>query len=157
MNKVKKRTDPLITKNKKAYFDYDILNSWEAGIELKWHETKSVRTGHVNLKWAYVVFMGNELYVKNMHISAWKALPNRESIETERERKIFLHKKDIIYLMSKNKESGHAIIPVELYFVGSLIKIRIALGKWKKAYQKKQVLKERSMDREAKLSMKKYL
>ncbi|MDP2089993.1 MAG: SsrA-binding protein SmpB [Candidatus Gracilibacteria bacterium] len=153
----KKGLDNLITKNKKAYFDYEITDSWEAGIELRGYETKSVRNGHVNLKGAYIVVINGELYVKGMHISAWKALPNRESIEVDRVRKIFLHKKTVLFLIGKIKEVGYSIIPLELYFVGSLIKIRVGLAKGKKAYEKKQILKERTMDKEAKIAMKKYI
>jgi len=153
----KKNLNNQITKNKKAYFDYEIKDTWEAWIMLKWYETKSVRWGQVNLKWAYIVFHGNEAYVKWMHITAWKALPNRWNIETEIERKIFLHKKTIISLLSKVKEQGFSVIPLELYFKWSLIKLRVWLAKWKKAYQKKQVLKERSMQKEAKVAMSKYI
>lgn len=157
MNKKKKLLNNLITKNKKAYFDYDIIDTWEAWLELKWYETKSVRSGHVNLKWAFIVTINWELYVKSMHITAWKSLSNRDSIETERQRKIFLHKKTITYLSLKSKEGGYSIIPLELYFVWSLIKLRVWLAKWKKAYQKKQVLKERAMDKQAKIAMKKFI
>ncbi len=152
-----KKNNNLITKNKKAYFDYEIIDTWEAWIMLKWYETKSVRNWHVNLKGAYVVVINNELYIKWMHISAWKALSNRESVETERERKIFLTRKTINYLIWKIKEGWNTIIPLELYFSWSLIKLRVWLAKWRKAYQKKQVLKERTMDREAKVAMSKYI
>lgn len=155
--KKKKIWDNLITKNKKAYFDYEIIDTWEAWIELRWYETKSIRNGHVNLKWAFIVVVNNELYIKWMHVSAWKALSSRETVETERERKIFLHKKTITYLAWKSREAWYSIIPLELYFVGSLIKLRVWLAKWKKAYQKKQILKERSMDKEAKVAMKKFI
>lgn len=153
----KKKIDNLITKNKKAYFDYEILDTWEAWIELKWYETKSIRNWHVNLKWAFIVVINNELYIKSMHVPAWKALSNKSSIETERERKIFLHKKTIDYLAWKIKEAWNSIIPLELYFSWSLIKLKVWLAKWKKAYQKKQVLKERAMDKAAKIAMKKYI
>lgn len=147
----------LITKNKKAYFDYEIIETWEAWIELKWYETKSVRVWHVNLKWSFLVVQNFELFIKNMHITVWKALANKDNIDTFRQRKIFLHKKTINYLKEKSKESWFSIIPLELYFSWSLIKLRVWLAKWRKAYQKKQVLKERTMDREAKIAMKKYL
>ena len=152
-----KKINNQITKNKKAYFDYEIIDSWETWIELFWYETKSIRNGAVNLKWAFIVTINNELYIKWMHITAWKALSNRWSIETKRERKIFLHKKTIIYLSTKAKQAGNSIIPLELYFSGSLIKLRIWLVKWKKVYQKKQILKERSMDRESSIMMKKII
>jgi len=152
-----KKDRKLITKNKKALFDYEIIDNWEAWIELKWYETKSIRNGYVNLKWAFIVAINNELYIKWMHVSVWKTIPNKNSIETERLRKIFLQRKTILYLIWKSKESWNSIIPLELYFSWSLIKLKVWLAKWKKAYQKKQILKERTMDREAKIQMKKYL
>lgn len=154
---MKKNIGNLITKNKKAYFDFDILETWEAGILLRWYETKSIRLWHVNLKWAYIISINNELFVKWMHITTWKTLSNKTWLESSGERKIFLHKKTIEFLKWKLKEPWYSIIPLELYFVWSLIKIRVWLAKWKKLYQKKQVLKERTMDKEAKIAMKKYL
>lgn len=152
-----KKHDTLITKNKKAFFDYEMLDSWEAWIELKWYETKSIRQWHVNLKWAFLSLINGELYIKSMHVTAWKTLSNKSSIETDRARKVFLHKKTLDYLQVKSKEWGYTIIPTELYFKWSLIKMRVALAKWKKAHQKKQVLKERAMDKAAKVAMKKYI
>lgn len=155
--KTVKNLNNLITKNKKAYFDYEIIETREAAIELKWYETKSVRLWHVNLKWSYISTVNWELYVKAMHVSAWKTLPNKATIETDRVRKIYLHKKTINYLIWKLKEPWFSIISLELYFVWSLIKLRVWLAKWKKLYQKKQILKERTMDKEAKMAMKKYV
>ncbi|MDD4151456.1 MAG: SsrA-binding protein SmpB [Candidatus Gracilibacteria bacterium] len=146
----------IITKNKKAFFDYEIIDSWEAGLELKGHEVKSIRLGQINLKGSYIIQINGRLYVKNMHISAWKSLVNKDRIEVERERKIFLHKKTILLLSGKLKEAGYSIIPLEIYLVGSLIKMRVGLGKGRKDYDKKQVLKERTIDKEAKIMMKKY-
>lgn len=154
---MKKWWSNLITKNKKAYFDYEVFDSWEAWLELYWHEVKSIRSGHVNLKGSYLVFINNALYVKGMHVSPWKALSNIHSIDAARERKVFLHKKTILFLSGKIKEAWYSLVPLELYFKWSLIKVKVWLAKWRKAYQKKQVLKERSMDREAKIMMKKFL
>ncbi len=149
--------DTIITKNKKAYFDYEILDSWEAGIELFWHEVKSLRAGHVNLKGSYISLLSGTPYIKSMHVTPWKTLVNRQNLPGDRDRKIFLHKKTIVQLLSKQKEGGFAIIPLELYFKGSLIKLRVWLCKWRKEYDKKQVLKERTLDKEAKMMMKKFL
>lgn len=153
----KNQNNNLITKNKKAYFDYEITETWEAWLELKWYETKSIRSWHVNLKWSFIIVRNEELFVKNMHITVWKALANKQSVDDFREIKIFLHKKTITYLASKSKEAWFSIIPLELYFSGSLIKLRVWLAKWRKNYEKKQVLKERTMEKEAKIAMKKYL
>ena len=146
-----------ITKNKKAFFDYEIIKSYEWGIELKGYETKSIRSWQVNLKWSFLVINWNALYIKNMHITAWKALPNRWTIDTFRERKVFLHKKDIEYLSWKVKEKWNSLVPLSMYFKWSLIKIQVALVKWKKQFEKKQVLKERSMKKEAAIAASRYL
>lgn len=106
---------------------------------------------------SFLVVVNNEIFIKWMHVTVWKALPNKTSILADRERKIFLHKKTITYLKEKSKESWYSIIPLELYFSGSLIKLRVWLAKGKKSYQKKQILKERTMDREAKVAMKKFI
>lgn len=147
----------LITKNKKAYFDYEILDSWEAWIELFWHEVKSLRNWHVNLKGSYISLLSWSPYIKSMHITPWKTLVNRQALPWDRDRKIFLHKKTILQLLSKQKEGWFAIIPLELYFKWSLIKLKVWLCKWRKEYDKKQVLKERSLDKEARMMMKKFI
>lgn len=138
-----------IVKNKKAYFDYEILETQEAGIELLGHEVKSIRAKHVNLKWSYISLQNQELFLKQMHVWAWKALANSSVLDVERPRKILLPKKKIVYYGSKLKEGGYTLLALEMYFKGSLIKVRVWLAKWKKSYQKKQTLKERTLDREA--------
>ena len=145
----------LITKNKKAYHDYEILESVEAGLELFGYEVKAIRAKQVNLKGSYCSVINNELWVKAMHIGVRQSLSIGSQIETMRPRKVFITKKKIIYYGSKIKEGGYSIVPLELYFSGSLIKLRVALVKWKKLHQKKQLLKERTLDREAKMMLKK--
>lgn len=147
----------ILTKNKKAFFDYEILETWEAGIELLWHEVKSVRAWHLNLKWSYVSLLSGVPYIKWMHITPWSTLPNREKIAGMRERKVFLHKKTVSLLFGKQKEGGYAIIPLEVYLKDALIKVKIWLGKWRKEYNKKQLLKERTLDKEAKMNLKKFI
>lgn len=146
----------LIAKNKKAYFDYEILETWEAWIELKGYEVKSLRGGKINLKGSYISFVSGAPVIKWCHISPLPSLP-RNIIDPKRDRKIFLHKKTIFYLSSKTKEAWKTIIPLELYFSWSLIKVKIWLAIWRKTYDKKQVLKERSMDKEAKQQMKQFI
>lgn len=138
-----------LAKNKKAYFDYEILESQEAGIELLGHEVKSIRSKHLNLKGSYISVQNGELWLKQMHVWVWKVLSNRDAVEVERPRKILLPKKKIIYYGSKLKEGGYTLLALEVYLKGSLIKVRVWLAKWKKSYQKKQTLKERTLDREA--------
>lgn len=144
-----------ITRNKKAYFDYDILETLEAGIELKWHEVKSVKAKQINLKGSYVSHIGWELFLKQAHISAWKWVSNWSVHDTERPRKVFLPKKKIIYYGSKLKEGGYTLLALRVYLKESLIKVEVWLAKGKKKYEKKQVLKERSMEKQAKIMLKK--
>lgn len=145
----------LITKNKKAYHDYEILETQEAGLELFGYEVKAMRSKQVNLKGSYCWVINNELWVKAMHIGVWYSLSLWNNVESMRPRKVFLNKKKIIYYGSKVKEGWYSIVPLELYFSGSLIKMRVALVKGKKQHQKKQTLKERTLDREAKMMLKK--
>ncbi len=145
-----------ITRNKKAYFDYEILETMEAGIELLGHEVKSVRAKQINLKGSYISVQGGELFLKQAHISAWSALPNKTSIDPERPRKIFLPRKKIIYYDSKLKEGGYTLLALRVYLKGSLIKVEVGLAKGKKKYQKKQILKERAIDKQAKMMLKKH-
>lgn len=149
-------TTKLITKNKKAFFDYEILESYEAGIDLLWHEVKSIRNGHVNLKWSYISLLSWRPYLKWMHVTPWKTLLLPKNDIAQRDRSLFLHKKTISFLHDKQKEWGFAIIPLELYFSGSLIKVRVGLCKWRKQYDKKQLLKERTLDKESKRMLKNF-
>ncbi len=147
----------LISKNKKAYFDYEIVESWEAGIELKWFEVKSIKEWNVNLKWSYVSPINNELFVKQMHISHWKSLVNKDSNETRIPRKIMLKRKTIDFLIWKIKEKWYSVVPLKIYDKNNLIKLEVWLVKWKKKFEKKQILKERTLEKEAKMKMMKYI
>ena len=146
---------PYIVKNKKAFFDYEILETWEAGIDLNGHEVKSIRAWQVNLKWSYISGISWSLYLKGASITPWKALPNTSHIVSERERKVFLHKKTIDYLQTKSKEGSYAILALEIYLKGSLIKVKVALAKWKKLYEKKESLKRKTIDKDIRRAMSK--
>lgn len=146
----------IISKNKKAYFDYEILENFEAWIELKWYEVKAIRAWNINLKWAYISFLSNEAIVKWMHIWFLKNIAAQKLLEPTRDRKIFLHRKTINYLSWKIKESWLTVIPLEIYTAWNLIKLKVWLVKWRKKYDKKQLLKERTVDKEAKVMMKKF-
>lgn len=147
--------EKLITKNKKALFDYEIIKTWEAWIELKWYEVKAIKEGEINLKWSFIISKNAELFLKECHISPLACLP-QNSIDPKRERKILLHKKDILYLIWQMKEKWKSVIGLEIYQKWSIIKIKVALVQGKKKYDKKQVLKERTMEKEARIQMKKF-
>ncbi len=143
----------LISSNKKAFFDYEIWETWEAGIQLEGYEVKSLREWKINLKGSFIGFLGKELYLK------WCLIPQLGSMRVsllvaKPDRKLFLHKKTIDYLSIKTKEPGKTIVPLEIYFLWSLVKVKVALAQGKKKYDKKQKLKERDMDRQSKVQMK---
>lgn len=137
----------VITENRKALFDYEIIEEFEAGIVLSGSETKSVRLGQVNLKWSYITTHSGRPILVGCHISEYKNTTGKVS-DPKRERIILLSKKEILRLNQKIKENGATIVPISIYTKGNLFKMRIALAKWRKRWEKKQVLKERDLDRE---------
>ena len=143
-------------KNKKAYFDYEILEEIECGIVLTGTEIKSIRNSNVNLKDSYAIRNG-EIYLLNMHISEYKEGNIFNHNET-RTRKLLLHKKEILKLRDKIELNGNTLVPLKLYFKGNKVKILLGLAKGKKTYDKRETIKERDINREIKKELKnKYL
>jgi len=143
-----------ITQNKKAHFEYQILDKYEAGIQLKGTEVKSIRAGKSSINDGYIVEEDNELYVKNMNISTYDQ-GNINNHEPLRKRKLLLHRKEIEKIVRAIKEKGITVIPLKLYFKRSIIKLEIALGKGKKLYDKRETIKDRdnkkSLEREMRM------
>lgn len=140
--------------NRKALFDYEILENFEAGIKLTGAEVKSVREGGCNLKGSYVVLASGRPIITGMRISPYSHAANlRHAFDPTRDRDVFLKRKDITRLMGKIKEKGVTLIATEVYLKGSLVKVKIALARGRKAHDKKQVLKERDLDRDARRSV----
>ncbi|MDD2487362.1 MAG: SsrA-binding protein SmpB [Candidatus Gracilibacteria bacterium] len=156
MDKKNIKTESLLL-NKKALFDYELIRQFEASMELLGHEVKSIKAGHINLKGSFITIREGTLFVQKFHVSPYTMLPNKTIVDPLRERKLFLHKSDILFLDQKLKEKGFTLIPVEVYLKGNLIKMRIALAKGKKLYEKKQVMKEREIDKQAKIDASKFL
>lgn len=135
-----------ITTNKKAFHEYFVVESFEAGISLAGTEVKSLRKGNVNLKDAWCSIENGEMFVKQMHISPYEQ-GNIFNKDPMRVRKILMHKREIMRLLGLTKQQGLTIIPLSLYFKGSLVKIQIGLCKGKKLYDKRAVDAERSANR----------
>ncbi len=133
--------------NRKAKFDYEILESYEAGIVLKGTEIKSIRLGKANLKDSYCIIRNNELFILNMHISAYD-FGNIFNHEETRTRKLLLHKKDILKLRDKIEQNGLTIIPLKLYFKNRVAKLQIALAKGKHTFDKREAIKKRDQERD---------
>lgn len=146
----------IVANNKKAYHDYFIQDSYEAGIELQGTEIKSVRNGNVNLKDSFIRIKNNEAFLENVHISPYEQ-GNRFNHDPLRTRKLLLHKKEILKLINTLKEGGLTIVPTKMYFNhGSKVKIEIAIAKGKKLYDKRQDLKEKDAKRDIEKALKNY-
>lgn len=127
----------VIAQNKKAYHEYFVLDKFEAGIALFGTEVKSLRQGAVNLKDSYCEIRGGELFALGVHISPYEKgnIYNREPL---RDKKLLMHKREIMKLFGKVREDGLALVPLSLYFRGSRVKMEIGLCKGKKLYDKRQ-------------------
>ena len=137
----------IVAQNKKAYHDYFILDTYEAGIELQGTEIKSIRKGSVNLKDSFIRIRNDEAFIDNMHIAPYEQ-GNRFNHEPLRQRKLLLHKKEIKKLQKELKENGLTIVPTKLYFNTSKLKVEIALARGKKLYDKRQDIAKKDQRRE---------
>ncbi len=136
--------------NKKAYFNYFIESSIEAGIVLKGTEIKSVRKGSVNLTDSYVRIKNNEAYIINMFIDKYDE-GNIFNHDPTRERKLLLHKKEIKRLLELTSRDGYTLVPVKLYIKNDKAKISIGIAKGKKLYDKRETIKKRDLERDNRL------
>ena len=148
-----KENTKTITANKKAFHDYFVEESMEAGIELSGTEVKSLRKGAVNLKDAWCSIDEGEIFVNGMHISPYEQgnIFNREPL---RPRRLLLHKREILRLFGLMKQQGYTLIPLSLYFKGSLVKVQVGLCRGKKLYDKREDAARRDMKREADRALK---
>jgi SsrA-binding protein len=137
----------IITTNKSASFEYFIEEKYEAGIQLEGNEVKSLRLGNVNMNDSFCFLREGEVCVKNMHIALYDKSDAFSTKETRRDRKILLHKKEIDKIAGKINRQGYTLVPLKLYFKGSLVKIEVALCRGKHAYDKKQAIAERDVKR----------
>lgn len=138
----------MIANNKKAYHDYFILEDYEAGIALHGTEVKSLRMGKCSIKESFIRVENGEMYIYGMHISPYEKgnIFNKDPL---RVRKLLLHRAEINKMLGKTKEKGMAIVPLKVYFKGSLVKVEIGLAKGKKLYDKRQDIAKKDQKREA--------
>ena len=155
MAEQKKNGNKTIAENRKAFHDYFVEESYEAGIELCGTEVKALRAGGVNLKDAWCSVVEGELYVNGMHISPYDKgnIFNRDPL---RVRKLLMHKREIMRLLGVTKQAGYSLIPLSLYFKGSRVKVQIGLCRGKKLYDKREDAAKRDMKREAQRGLKEF-
>ena len=137
----------IVCQNRKARHDYSIDEIYEAGIVLAGSEVKSLREGRASLRDSYARVKKEELFLHNMHITAYP-FAHHVNLDPTRTRKLLMHKKEIKRLIGKTEEKGYSLIPLSVYLLRGIIKVELALAKGKRKYDKRHALKEREMKRE---------
>ena len=137
----------VVAKNSKAYHDYFIEDKYEAGIELAGTEVKSIRLGHVNLKDSFCVVKDGEMSVIGMHISPYEK-GNIFNKDPMRQRRLLMHKREILRLFARIKQDGYSLIPLSIYFRGPRVKLELGLARGKKLYDKRESAARRDAKRE---------
>ena len=142
----------IVTTNRKALFDYFIIETYEAGIALKGTEVKSLRLGNANLQDSYAAIVKGEVWLIGLHINPSEQ-GNVNNHEPRRERKLLMHRQEIRRLASKLSEKGLTLVPLKLYFTKKNVKVELGLGKGKKQFDKRETIKAREVDRELRRKM----
>ncbi|MFA7293265.1 MAG: SsrA-binding protein SmpB [Rhodocyclaceae bacterium] len=137
-----------ISTNKKAFHDYFVEEKYEAGIVLEGWEVKAIRAGRVQIKEAYVVIKGGELWVLGMHITPLTEASTHVSPDPTRTRKLLLHEREIAKLIGKVERAGYTLVPVDLHYTRGRVKVEIGLSKGKKQHDKRDVAQEKDWKRE---------
>ncbi len=138
----------VYAENKKATYDYEILEKYEAGLVLQGQEVKSIRTGHMQLAASYVIIRNNRPELIGAKIPAYQPNNIAEGYDAEQTRKLLLNKKELNYLAGKVKERGFSLIPLKVYDNNGRIKLEFGLAKGKKAFNKKEQIKKRDVERD---------
>ncbi|GIW67270.1 MAG: SsrA-binding protein [Candidatus Parcubacteria bacterium] len=138
----------VLIQNREALRNYEILERFVAGIELKGFEVKALFSGKGSLKGAYVSYKGDELFLKNFNLPPYQSQNTPRDYEPTRDRKLLLHRKEINYLLNKIKQPGLTIVPLKIYNQNRLIKVEIALVKGLKKYEKREKIRKREFQRQ---------
>ncbi|MCI9148369.1 MAG: SsrA-binding protein SmpB [Hungatella sp.] len=148
-----KQAVKLVANNKKAYHDYFIEDKYEAGIELFGTEVKSIRMGKCSIKESFIRIEKGEVFIYGMHVNPYEKgnIFNKDPLRT---RKLLLHKPEIVKLGAKMAEKGYTLVPLQVYFKGSLVKVEIGLAKGKKLYDKRADIAKKDQRREIEREMK---
>lgn len=137
----------IVATNRKAFHDYFIMETYEAGIALKGTEVKSLRQGEANLRDSYGIIKEGEVWLLGLHISPFEK-GNLNNHDPKRDRKLLMHKGEIRRLVGKIAQKGHSLIPLKIYFKQNIAKVEIAVARGKKAYDKREAIMKREVERE---------
>ena len=149
----RKKAERIIADNRKARFDYDLIETFEAGLALVGTEVKAIREGRVNLRDSFARVVGGEVFVHNVNIGAYSSRGYADH-EALRPRKLLLHRQEIRKLIGKTVVKGMTLVPVRLYFKNGRVKVAVSLAKGKKDYDKRETLKRREVERETRAAVK---
>ncbi|MDP3729319.1 MAG: SsrA-binding protein SmpB [bacterium] len=143
-----------LVENRRARFDYEILETYEAGIVLDGGEVKSLRNGNANITGSYIIIRPHGAELINCHIPPYQAKNTALEYKSDRTRRLLLNKKELEYLFGKAKEGGLTIVPLSIYTKGRRIKVSLGLGRHKKQHDKREVLKKRAVNKEIRRALK---
>jgi SsrA-binding protein len=146
----------VVSDNRQARFLYEILDTYEAGIELRGTEVKSIRAGKVNLRDGYALIRNGEVWLTNVHISPYEVSGQYFNHEPRRDRKLLLHRKEINKLIGLLQEKGLTLVPLKMYLKGDWVKVLLGVGKGKKLHDKRETVKRREDQREMARAMKRF-
>lgn len=146
----------IVATNRRARFDYEIVDTWEAGIVLTGPEVKSLRDGRANLGDAFATVFRGEAWIEKLHISPYEPATRANPIDPQRRRKLLLHRSEIDRLETRIHEKGFTLIPVTVYFRGGRAKVELALARGKHRHDKRETIKRREGDREAQRAMRRH-
>lgn len=147
---------PTVATNKRAHFDYQILDKYEAGLVLTGQEVKSVRAGHISLKESFVTLKESELFLTNAHISFYKQAGEVKNYNPTRPRKLLLKKSEIKHLIGKLRLAGLTLVPLRVYTKKRLLKLEFGIGKGKNKFDKREDLKKKDANRDIQRALKNY-
>ncbi|MEK7654024.1 MAG: SsrA-binding protein SmpB [Patescibacteria group bacterium] len=137
-----------LSENKKAFFNYEIIETFEAGIELLGFEVKSVKAGQANMVGAFATIRGGEIWMTNLDIPPYQAKNTPESYNQTRPRRLLLNKKEILYLITKMQSERLTLLPLKMYTKKNLVKVELGLARGKRQYEKRETIKKREVGRE---------
>lgn len=146
----------IISDNRQARYLYEIIETYEAGVQLVGTEVKSIRAGKVNLRDGYALIRNGEAWLTNVHISPYDTTGKYFNHEAKRDRKLLLHKKEINKLIGALQEKGLTLVPLKMYLKGEWVKVSLGLGKGKKLHDKRETIKRREDQREMQRALKRF-
>src|SRR5690606_26367385 len=152
MSKSQSNERKVLARNRKATFNFEISDRFEAGIALQGSEVKSIRNGQVSLEEAFAAFDNSELFLQNCHVAEYP-WANRDNHDPVRKRKLLLHKRELARLSEAISIAGFTLVPIQMYLKNGLIKVELGLGKGKKLHDKRDTLKKRDAQREIERSL----